>query len=110
MDGTELLTMAAGVGGCAASFLLGLRVCGPKLQTTWTERHPREIAHQLRDGGLKLTGLTAHTRRLVVAELARIGNGLPAEASTEFLELDGIEGRYVGKSQPAWAHRIEADR
>ena len=110
MDGTELLTMVAGVGGCAVSFLLGLRVCGPRLQTTWTERHPREIAQQVRDGGLKLTGLTGHTRRLVVAELARMGNGLPVEASAEFLALDGIEGRYVGKPAPAWAHQIEVER
>ena len=110
MDGTELLTMAAGVGGCAASFLLGLRVCGPRLQTAWTERHPREIALQVRDGDVKLTQLTEHTRRLVVDELARMGNGLPVEASAEFLALDGIEGRYVGKRQPSWAHRIEVDR
>jgi len=110
MDGTELLTLAGSIGGCAASFLLGLRVCGPRLQTTWTERHPREIAQQVRDGGLKLTELTGHTRRLVVDELARIGNGLPVEASAEFLALEGIEGRYVGKPAPSWAHRIEVDR
>lgn len=32
MDGTELVTLAGSVGGCMASFLLGLRVCGPRLQ------------------------------------------------------------------------------
>jgi len=85
-------------------------VCGPRLQTTWTERHPREIAEQIRDGSLKITGLTEHTRRLVVDELARMGNGLPVEASAEFLTLNGIEGRYVGKSLPGWAHRIEVER
>ena len=110
MDGTELVTLVGSVGGAMASFLLGLRVCGPRLQTTWTERHPREIAEQIRDGGLKLSELTEHTRRLVVAELARMGNGLPVEASAAFLALDGIEGRYVGKSEPAWVHQIEVER
>lgn len=107
MDGTELVTLAGSVGGCMASFILGLRVCGPRLQTTWTERHPREIAEQIRDGGLKLTELTEHTRRLVVAELARMGNGLPVEASAQFLALDGIGGRYVGKSEPEWTRHLE---
>ena len=110
MDGTELVTLAGSVGGCMASFLLGLRVCGPRLQTTWTERHPREIAQQVRDGGLKLTQLTGHTRRLVIAELARMGNGLPIEASADFIALDGIGNRYVGKPAPQWAHRIEVQR
>lgn len=110
MDGTELVTLAGSVGGATASFLLGLRVCGPRLQTTWTERHPREIAEQIRDGSLKLSGLTGHTRRLVLAELARMANGLPLEASAPFLALDGIEGRYVGKSEPAWVHQIEVER
>ena len=52
MDGTELVTLAGSVGGAMASFMLGLRVCGPRLQTTWTERHPREIVPPLdhRDG------------------------------------------------------------
>ncbi len=109
MDGTELLTLAAGVGGSLTSFLLGLRVCGPRLQITWTERHPREIANEIRNGNVKLSQLTAHSRRLVVDELARMGNGLPIEACADFLTVTGIEGRYVGKPEPVWVHRIEAD-
>lgn len=108
MDGTELLTLAAGVGGSLTSFFLGLRVCGPRLQIEWTERHPREIAQQVRDGQVTLAQLTEHSRRLVVDELARMGNGLPIEASAEFLTVTGIGGRYVGQPEPEWAHRIEA--
>ena len=110
MDTTELIALATGVSGAVSGFLLGLRVCGPRLQITWTERHPREIAEQVRDGQVKLSQLTEHSRRLVVDELARMGNGLPIAASADFLALTGIEGRYVGRPQPEWAHRIEVQR
>ncbi len=38
-----------------------------------------------------------------------MGNGLPIEACADFLTVTGIEGRYVGKPEPVWVHRIEAD-
>lgn len=110
MDGTELIAMATGFGGALSGFFLGLRVCGPRVQIEWTERHPREVAHEVRNGQVKLSQLTAHSRRLVVDELARMGNGLPVEASAEFLAVTGIGGRYVGTSEPEWAHRIEVER
>lgn len=110
MDGTELIALATGISGAVSGFLLGLRVCGPRLQITWTERHPREIAEQVRDGSVNLSQLTGHSRRLVLDELARMGNGLPVEASADFLTLAGIEGRYVGRPEPEWAHRIEVQR
>jgi len=110
MDTTELIALATGVSGAVSGFLLGLRVCGPRLQITWTERHPREVAEQVHDGQVKLSQLTAHSRRLVVDELARMGNGLPIQASADFLALTGIEGRYVGRPDPDWTHRIEVQR
>lgn len=110
MDGTELIALATGFGGTLSGFFLGLRVCGPRVQIEWTERHPREVANEVRNGQVKLSQLTARSRRLVVDELARMGNGLPVEASAEFLAVTGIGGRYVGKSEPEWAHRIEVER
>lgn len=110
MDGTELIALATGFGGALSGFFLGLRVCGPRLQIEWTERHPREVANEVRNGQVKLSQLTAHSRRLVVAELARMGNGLPIEASADFLTVTGVQGRYIGKPEPQWAHRIEVER
>lgn len=104
MDGTELLTMAAGVGGSLASFFVGLRVCGPRLQICWTERHPREIAEEVRSGKTKLSALTEHSRRLVIGELARMNNGLSLEESAEFITVTGVEDRFVGQPEPHWAH------
>jgi hypothetical protein len=108
MDPVELLTVAAGVGGTLTGFFLGLRVCGPRIQIEWTERHPRELAQQVRDGEVKLSALTEHSRRLVLAELSRMGNGLALEDSAQFLTVTGIGGRYVGKPEPDWAHRKAA--
>jgi hypothetical protein len=105
MDGTELVALASGLGGTFTGFWLGLRVCGPKLQITWTERHPREIAQEVRNGKTKLSELTEHSRRLVVAELARMTNGLSLEESAQFITVTGLEGRYVGQDEPHWAHR-----
>jgi hypothetical protein len=105
MDGTELVALASGLGGTFAGFWLGLRVCGPKLQTCWTERHPREIATEVRYGKTKLSELTEHTRRLVLAELARMNNGLSLEESAQFITVTGVESRFVGQPEPFWAHQ-----
>lgn len=107
MDVTELLTAAAGVGSSLASFFVGLRVCGPRLQICWTERHPREIATEVRIGQVKLSALTEHSRRLVLAELARMDNGLSLEASAQFITVTGVADRFVGQSEPSWAHDPE---
>ena len=108
MDGTELIALAAGIGGAVSGFVLGLRVCGPRVQIQWTERHPREVAIEIRNGNLKPSQLTKHSRRLVVAELARMNNGLSLEDSAQFLAVTGIGGRYVGQPEPDWVHQIEA--
>jgi hypothetical protein len=104
MDGTELLTLATGVGSSLASFFVGLRVCGPRLQICWTERHPREIAEEIRTGQTTMSQLTEHSRRLVLAELARMNNGLSLEQSAEFITVTGVDGRFVGRQEPDWAH------
>ena len=105
MDATELFTMAAGVGSSFASFFVGLRVCGPRLQICWTERHPREIAEEIRSGQIKMSALTEHSRALVVGELARMNNGLSLEQSAEFITVTGVADRFVGQPEPHWAHR-----
>jgi hypothetical protein len=104
MDGTELLTLAAGFGGSMVSFFVGLRVCGPRLQICWTERHPREIAEEIRSGKTKMSALSESSRRLVIGELARMGNGLSLEQSAPFVTVTGAEDRFVGQAEPHWAH------
>lgn len=104
MDGTELLTLAAGCGGSLAGFFVGLRVCGPRLQICWTERHPREIAEEIRTGKTTMGQLTEHSRRLVVGEMARMNNGLSLEDSAQFITVTGVEDRFVGQDEPHWAH------
>jgi hypothetical protein len=108
MDATELVALASGLGGALTGFWLGVRVCGPKLQIGWTERHPREIAGDIRAGRLKLADLTDDSKRFVLAEMARMGNGLSAAESAQFLALTGVQNRYVGQDEPHWAHRIGA--
>jgi hypothetical protein len=105
MDITELIALGSAFGGGLTGFWLGVRVCGPKLQICWTERHPREIAQEVRYGKTQLPELTKHSRRLVVAELARMTNGLSLEDSAQFITVNGLEGRYVGQPEPDWAHR-----
>lgn len=104
MDATELLTMAAGVGASFTSFFIGLRVCGPRLQICWTERHPREIAEEIRSGKTKMSQLTERSRRLVVNEMARMNNGLTVGQSADFITVTGVEDRFVGQNEPTWAH------
>jgi hypothetical protein len=102
MNLTELVALASGLGGASLGFVLGLRVCGPKLQITYTERHPRDLAQEVRDGRRSLTSLTPASRRLVLTELARMANGLTNEQCAEFLALDGVADRFVGHDQPHW--------
>ncbi len=106
MNMTELVALASGLGGVMTGFVVGLRVCGPKLQLTWTERHPREVVSDLRAGRVKFTELTDDSRRLVMAELARMNNGLSAAESAQYLALTGVQNRYVGQDQPHWAHEV----
>ena len=106
MNMTELVALASGLGGVMTGFVVGLRVCGPKLQLTWTERHPREVVADLRAGRVKFTELTDDSRRLVMAELARMNNGLSAAESAQYLALTGVQNRYVGQDQPHWAHEV----
>ena len=104
MDGTELLTLAAGAGASFTSFFVGLRVCGPRLQICWTERHPREIAEEIRSGQMTMGQLTEQSRALVLGEMARMGNGLSLGQSAEFITVTGVEDRFVGQDEPSWAH------
>ena len=108
MNMTELVALASGLGGVMTGFVVGLRVCGPKLHTEWTERHPRELAEDVRAARLKVTDLTEDTRRLVLAEMARMTNGLSLADSTQFLAVTGVGGRFVGQPEPHWAHRKAA--
>lgn len=103
MDLTELVALASGLGGTSLGFVLGLRVCGPKLQICYTERHPRDLATEVHSGRRKLSTLTPASQRLVIAELARMANGLSAAQSAEFLAVTGVENRFVGQDQPYWA-------
>jgi hypothetical protein len=109
MDTMELVALGSGIAGALTggglAFVLGLRVCGPRIQIEWTERHPREIAEEIRSGKSSMRQLTPRSQRLVLAELARMGNGLPLEASAEFITPTGVGGRFVGQNEPRWAHR-----
>jgi hypothetical protein len=105
MDFTELIALGSGLAGTFTGFWLGVRVCGPKLQICWTERHPRELATEVHSGKTKLSTLTAHSQHLVLAELARMNNGLTRADSAEFLQITGVGNRYVGQAEPFWAHQ-----
>lgn len=107
MDITQLAALGSGCGGLLTGFFVGLRLCGPKIQICWTERHPRAIAEELRTGTTKLSALTAHSRRLVLAELARMNSGTTLAESAQFLELTGIGGRFTASSEPYWATEEE---
>lgn len=96
MDGSLLalaLTAPAVTGGLVG-FVLGLRVCGPKLDIGWTERHPREIAEEIASGRRTLNSLTPRAQRIVLGELARMRNGLTVEESNDFVTLIGIGSRF----------------
>jgi hypothetical protein len=105
MDITKLAALGSGCGGLLTGFWLGVRVCGPRLQICWTERHPREIALEVRTGKTKLSQLTKHSQRLVIAELARMGNGLTLADSAEFIALTGVQDRFAVDGEPYWAHQ-----
>jgi len=112
MDTMELVALGSGIGGMLTGgglgLILGLRVCGPRLQIAWTERHPREIAEEIRCGATALRALTPASRRLVLRELARMNNALTLEQSAEFLAPTGVQDRFVGRPEPHWAHRKAA--
>jgi hypothetical protein len=99
-----LIALASGLGSGCLGFVLGLRVCGPKLQVCWTERHPREIAHELLAGRITARELTPASRQLVAGELARMRNGLTVGESSEFLTVTGVGDRFAGHPEPYWAH------
>ena len=103
MNVVELVALASGLGGTSLGFVLGLRVCGPKLQICYTERHPRELVEEIRTGRRTLSSLTPASQRLVIAEMSRLSNGLTMEQSAEFLAITGLGNRFVGQDQPYWA-------
>jgi hypothetical protein len=108
MDITELAALGSAFGGSMVGFVIGLRVCGPRLQICWTERHPREIAAEVRTGKTKLSELTPESQRLVLAELARERNGLTRADSAQFLALTGVQDRFAAEGEPYWAHQDQA--
>jgi hypothetical protein len=69
-------------------------VCGERLNTTWTERHPVEIAEDVRAGRLKMRHLGAATRRLVSRELEAINTGRPEIAASVPLVNEGVAHRF----------------
>jgi hypothetical protein len=107
MDITELAALASGCGGLLTGFVIGLRVCGPKVQICWTERHPRAIAEEIRTGQTTLSQLTKHSRRLVAAEIARANNGLSLEESAAFIAPTGVGDRFAARPDPFWATEEE---
>jgi len=94
MDLTELAALSTGLTGAFGGFVLGLRVCGPRLQTTWTERHPVEIAQDVRAGRQKMRALHPHTQHLVARELQGLTTNRPEIAASVPLTLDGLSHRY----------------
>lgn len=104
MDFTETSVLAASVLSGSGGFVLGLRVCGEKLHTTWTERHPVTIAEDVRAGRLKMRHLGAHTRNLVARELEALNTGRPEIAADVPLLNEGVAGRYAHLS----ADQLEA--
>lgn len=94
MDLTTLAALVSGLIGAFFGFVIGLRVCGPKLQTTWTERHPHEIACEVREGRRRMGALHPHTRRLVARELDATIISRPDLFAEPPLQLNGVEHRY----------------
>lgn len=105
---TELAMFGAGSAGAALGFVAGLRVCGPRLQTTWTERHPVELAEDVRAKRLHLRQLTAHTQRLVSRELEALNTNRPQLAHAVPLALEGLGHRYAHLSAEALDALAEA--
>ena len=101
MDLTELAALTTGLTGAFGGFFVGLRVCGPRLQTTWTERHPVDIAEDVRGGRQKMRALHPHTQHLVARELHALNTGHPELAASIPLVLDGVAGRYRALSAEA---------
>lgn len=104
MDFTETSVMVSSVLSGGAGFFLGLRVCGEKLHTTWTERHPVTIAEDVRAGRLTMRHLGAATRRLVARELEAINTGRPEIATDVPMVNEGFAHRYAHLS----AEQLEA--
>jgi hypothetical protein len=102
MDLTELVALGSGLSGAFGGFVLGLRFCGPRLQTTWTERHPYEIAQDVIADRQKMRALHPHTQRLVARELQALNTNRPQLAEVP-LVLDGISHRYRHLSDDALA-------
>jgi hypothetical protein len=95
VDFTEASVLAASVLSGSTGFVLGLRVCGERLNTTWTERHPVTIAEDVRARRLTMRHLGAHTRRLVGRELEALNSDRPQIAADVPLVNEGIAGRYA---------------
>jgi len=95
VDFTEAAVLTTAALTAPTAFFLGLRVCGEKLHTTWTERHPVTIAEDVRAGRLTMRHLGAATRRLVARELEAINTGRPEIAADVPLVNEGIAGRYT---------------
>lgn len=104
MDFTETSVLAASVLSGTTGFFAGLRLCGERLNTTWTERHPIELAEDVRAGRLKMRHLGVHTRRLVARELEAINTGRPEIATSVPLVNEGVAHRFAHLS----AEQLEA--
>ena len=94
MDFTEAAVITTAAVTAPTSFFLGLRVCGEKLHTTWTERHPVSIAEDVRAGRVKMRHLGAATRRLVSRELEAVNTGRPEIATSVPLVNEGVAHRF----------------
>lgn len=109
MDGLVATGLSAAfAGGVGTGLIIGLRVIGTRLSVAWTEVHPREIAADVQAGRIKWRELAPESQRLVLAEMARMANGLTAAESAEFLAVTGVADRFVGQPQPAWAQAKDA--
>jgi hypothetical protein len=95
MDLTEAAVLATAVITTPAGFFLGLRVCGEKINTTWTERHPAAIAQDVRAGRIKMRHLSAATRHLVARELEALNTDRPEIAAAVPLTNEGIAARFA---------------
>lgn len=104
MDFTEASVLAASVFSGGTGFFLGLRVCGERLHTTWTEQHPVTIAEDVRAGRVKMRHLGAATRRLVARELEALNTGRPQTGADVPMLNEGVARRYAHLS----ADRLEA--
>lgn len=100
----EVTALSSALVSGTAGFAVGFRINEIRglgwLHGTWTEVHPRELAAQIRTGGLKMRDLDRRTRAVVLAEMARQANGLTAAESAEFLALNGVSGRFAHMAPP----------